>query len=111
MSFKAVDMTKIGDKVVSRLTTKVKREFGEVSKEPEFTYGVEVGPDGVGSIIVEFCDLMDQFIALSAKRTLENIILEDPNTAYHDSSTTRPGFRDFRLGAMPCAYVIFRLRA
>ena len=109
MAFKEVNMTKLGLDVVARLKKEVRGSFVAESKEPEFEFDVEVGPNGMGSLFVEFCDLMDPFTATEAKKTLERVVYMDENTDVTDSGTTRPGYRDFRIGAMPCAYVMFKL--
>lgn len=109
MSFKTVDMTKLGLDVVARLKKEIRGSFVAECKEEGFEFDVEVGPDGVGSLFVEFYDLMDPFTGTEAKKTLERIVYMDPNLNYLDSNTTRPSYHDFRIGAMPCAFVMFKL--
>jgi hypothetical protein len=109
MSFKTIDMTKLGLDVVARLKSKIRSEFVAECKEEGFEFDVEVGPDGCGSLFVEFYDLMDGFIGTEAKKTLERVVYMDPNTDVINSGHTRPGYRDFRHGAMPCVYVEFKL--
>ena len=110
MSFKPIDMSKMKENVVARLRTKVTSSFtGERKDFSEFEFSVDMLEGGTGMVWVEFYDLMDEFIGAEAKKTLERAVYMDPNTDVINSGHTRPGYRDFRHGAMPCVYVEFKL--
>lgn len=110
MSSKPIDMSKMKENVVARLRTKLTSEFAGESKDfAEFEFDVELLEGGTGMVWVEFYDLMDEFIGKEAKKTLERAVYMDPNTDVVESEYDRPSYRDFRHGAMPCAYVEFKL--
>ena len=110
MSFKTIDMNKLKENLVARLRTKVTSGFaGERKNFAEFEFDVELLEGGTGMVWVEFYDLMDGFIGTEAKKTLERAVHMDPNTDVINSGHTRPGYRDFRHGAMPCVYVEFSI--
>ena len=109
MSFKAINMTKVGLDVVARIKKEIRKEFRDASTSPDFYFDVGTDTHGYGFAMVEHVDLMDTAIADLDKGTLAIIARSDPNVEVMSSGSSRPSFADFKWGAMPSIWVKFEI--